>query len=47
MLPTSSDELIRQYTSNQCTLPVPVHVRIIAARSGKNAQKIIDKIRGK
>jgi hypothetical protein len=36
------------YTSNnQSLLPLPLLARVIAARSGKNAGKLIDKIRGK
>jgi hypothetical protein len=44
-LPT--DELIGLYNRQQSPLPFPIMARIIAARSGKNAQKLIDKIRGK
>jgi len=45
----STDELIAMYTNNQppASLTLPLLARVIAARSGKNAQKLIDKIRGK
>lgn len=45
LLPT--DTLIQYYTQDQSPLPLPILARIIAARSGKSAQKLIDKIRGK
>lgn len=44
-LPT--DDLIHMYTTQRAPLPFPIMARIIAARSGRNAQKLIDKIRGK
>ena len=42
-----TDELIAMYNQQRAPLPFPIMARIIAARSGKNAGKFIDKLRGK
>lgn len=42
-----TDKLIQMYNSGSAPVSLPIMARIIACRSGKNAQKLIDKIRGK